>query len=84
MDSWEANEDVKIDHAGEKWSWRKVSTHVVVGDGLRAAHSGDAASGICGNGRGGYPQGCGNDRMARTVGVVAATEGGSCGMSAMV
>ena len=84
MDSWEAKEDVKIDHAGEKSSWRKVSTHVVVGDGVRAAHSGDAASGICGNGRGGHPRGCGDGGMAGTVGAVAAAGGRSGGLTAMV
>jgi hypothetical protein len=84
LDSWEAEEDVKIDHAGEKLSWRKVSTHVVVGDGVRAAHSGDAASGICGNGRGEHPRGCSNGGMAGTVGAAAVAGGGSGGISAMV
>jgi hypothetical protein len=64
LDSWEAEEDVKIDHAGEKSSWRKVSTHIVVGDGVCAAHSGDAASGICRNGQGGHLRGCGDGEIA--------------------
>jgi hypothetical protein len=40
LNSWEAKEDVKIAHTGEKLSWHKVSTHFVVGDGVCAAFKG--------------------------------------------
>jgi hypothetical protein len=84
LDSWEAEEDVKIDHAGEKSSWRKVSTHVVVGDGVCAAHSGVAATGIFGNGCSVDPRVVCIGGMAGTVGAVAAAGGRSGGLSAMV
>jgi hypothetical protein len=40
LNSWEAKEDVKIAHIGEKLSWHKVSTHFVVGHGVCAAFKG--------------------------------------------
>ena len=81
---WEAEEDVKIAHDGEKSSWRKVSTHVVVGDGVCAAHSGVAATGIRGNGRGGHPRGCGDGGSAVWGSAAAAAGGESGGLVAMV
>ncbi len=57
FDSWEAKGYVVTVHVGEKSSWHKVSTHVVVGNGVCAAHSGDANTGAIGNGSRQHPRG---------------------------
>ena len=64
FDSREAKGYVVTVHIRGKLSWRKVSTHVVVGDGVCASHRGDTATGIRGNGRGGHPRGCGDGGSA--------------------
>ena len=53
-----------IVNVGEKSSWRRVNSHMAVGDGVCAAHRGDTATGIRGNGRGGHPRGCGDGGSA--------------------
>ncbi len=78
---WEAEEDLKIAHDGEKLSWCKVNSHVVVGDGVCAAHSGDTATGIRGNGRGGHPRDCGDGESAVWGSAAAAAGGRSSGLS---
>ena len=64
LGSWEAKESAGTVHAGAKSPRRKVNSHVVVGGGVCAAHSGDTATGIRGNGRGGHPRGCGDSGSA--------------------
>ena len=70
--------DVKIAHVGEILSWCKVSTHVVVGDGVCASHSGVAAKGICGNRRGGHLRGCSDGGSGGLMVMVEIVFGGFC------
>lgn len=84
FDSWRAKESVGIVQAGEKSTWRYVNAHAVVGDGVCAIHKGVEATGIFGNGCPVDPRVVCIDRMAGTVGAVAAAGGRSGGLSAMV
>ena len=84
LDSQGGDEGGCIVPAREKSSWRKLGGKVAVCDGVCAAHSGDTATGIRGNGRGGHPQGCGDGGSAVWGSAAAAAGAGSGGLVAMV
>jgi len=84
LDSQGGDEGGCIVPAREKSSWRKLGGNVAVCDGVCAAHSGVAATGIRGNGRGGHPRGCGDGGSAVWGSAAAAAGGRSGGLVAMV